>query len=336
MPSSYVFLYLIIDGELFENNERPITSRPTVLSPDLVVLSEDTEHVYAVLEQTPLQQPTIVAQQDEIVLTEQAQQTHQIPLETVSSDDFQHGTNQTVGLKFRSATWATITAQRSKFRPNPGHENLELVQIYDNVIVEPKGRAVARDMHNEAPYPGNYRKHSLPANLGEHLDSMAIDASRDCPASNGPDETADESIPTCIYSKPDMNKKREERQRKREQKEQEKRIAALQNDVSFSSGPPSSPQVTELESELRESDTETSIETGSGVVIDGQQQTDSKTDKHKFGKQIQIGQWSADKVPQGNDECLYDTPTSLDLIPKGSKNITQGKEKEDEEREGKS
>ena len=329
--------YLIIDGELFENNEHPITSRPTILSQDSVVLSEDTEHVYAVLEQLHLQQPIIVTQRNETMLTEQAQQIHQILQETVPSDDFQHGTNQTVGLKSRSATWAS--AHQSKLGPNqkPRHENLELVQIYDNVIVEPKGRAVARDMDNEASYPGNYRKHSLPANLDKHLDSMAINASQDCPASNGPDEMADESIPTYIYSKPDMSKKREERQRKREQKEQEKRIAALQNDVSFSSGPPPSPQVTELESELRESDTEMSTETGSGAVIVGQQQTDSKTDKHKFGKQIQIGQWSADKVPQGNNECLYDIPASLDLIPKRSQNITQsGKVKEDDKREGES
>ena len=324
--------YLIIDGEVFENNEHSITSRPTALSPDSVILSEDTDHVYAVLEQTHLQQPTIVAQRNETMLTEQAQQI-QILQETVPSDDFQHVTNQTVGLKSRSATWAS--AQQSKLGPNqkPRHENLELVQIYDNVIVEPKGRAVARDMDNEASYPQNYRKHSLPANLGEHLGPMAADASQDCPTSNGPDEMADESIPTCIYSKPDMNKKKEERQRKRELKEQEERMAALQNNVSFSSGPPPPPQVTELESELWESNTETLIETGSGVMIDGQQQTDSETDKQKFGKQLLIGQQGADKVPQGNDECLYDTPTSLDLIPKRSQNITQRKEKEDDERD---
>ena len=326
--------YLTIDDELFENNdhERPITSRPTVLSPDSVMLSEDTEHVYAVLEQTHLQQPTIFAQQNETMLIEQAQQI-QILQETVPSDNFQHGTNQIVGLKSRSATWAS--AQQSKLGPNkkPRHENLELVQIYDNVIVEPKGRAVARDMDKEASYPRNYRKHSLPANLSEHLDSIATNASQDCPASNGPDKTADKSIPTCIYSKPDMNKKREERQRKRELKEKEERMAVLQNDISFSSGLPLPPQVTEVEGELRESNTETLIETGSGVVIDGQQETDSNTDKHKFGKQLQMGQWSADKVPQGNDECLYDTPTSLDLIPKRSQNITQRKEKEDDERD---
>ena len=327
-----MYFYLKIDGELFENNELPIISRSTVLSRDLVILSEDTDHVYAVLEQTHQQQPTIVAQRNEIMLTEQAQQI-QIVQETVPSDDFQNGTNQTVGLKSRSSTWAS--AQRSKLGPNqkPRHENLELVQIYDNVIVEPKGRAIARDMDNEASYPRNYRKHSLPANLGEHLDPMAANISQDCPASNGPNEMAGESIPMCIYSKPDMNKKREERQRKRELKEQEERMAALQNDVSFSSSPPPPPQVTELESELWESNTETSIETGSGVMIDGQQQIDSETDKQKFGKQLQIGQQGADKVPQGNDECLYDTPTSLDLIPKRSQNITQRKEKEDDERD---
>ena len=295
----------------------------------MVTLSEDTEHVYAVLEQTHQQQPTIVAERNETMLIEQTQQI-QILQETVPNDDFQH---DTVGLKSQSATWAS--AQRSKLGPNqkPRHENLELEQIYDNMIVEPKGRAVARDMDNEASYPRNYRKHSLPTNLGEHLDPMATDASQDSSASNGPDKTADESIPTCIYSKPDMNKKREERQRKRELKEKEERMAALQNDVSFSSGLPLPPQVTEVEGEPRETNTETLIETGSGVMIDGQQETDSSTDKHKFGKQLQMGQWSADKVPQGNDKCLYDTPTSLDLIPKRSRNITQKKEKEDDERD---
>jgi hypothetical protein len=327
---------MLIDGELFEDNEHPITSRPTVLSPDSVVLSEDTEHVYAVLEQTHLQQPTtIVAQRNETVLTEQAQQTHEIPLETEPSNEFQHVTNP-VGLESRSATWAS--AQQSKFRPKPRHESLELVQIYDNVMAEPKVRAIARDMDNKPSYPGNYRKHSLPVNLGEHQNSTVIetDASLDFSASNEPDEKTDESIPTCIYSKPDMSKKREERQRKRELKEQEERTVALEK-VSFPSSPPP-PQVTELEREPRKSDAEMSIERGSGVVIEGQQQTESDNDHLKFGKQLQICEKSNnpdDKVPQGNDECLYDTPTSLDLIPKRtrSQNINRRKEKEDDDGE---
>ena len=99
------------------------------------ILSEDTEHVYAVLEQTHQQQPTIVTQRNETMLIEQAQQI-QILQETVPSDDFQYGTNQTVELKSRSATWAS--AQQSKLGPNqkPRHENLELVQIYDNATLK--------------------------------------------------------------------------------------------------------------------------------------------------------------------------------------------------------
>ena len=59
-----------------------------------MIVSEDTEHVYAVLEQTQLQQqPTTVAQLNETMLTEQA---HLI--ETLPSNGFQHVTNQT-GLK---------------------------------------------------------------------------------------------------------------------------------------------------------------------------------------------------------------------------------------------
>ncbi len=218
-----------------------------------MVLSEDTEHLYAMLEQTHLQQTTIVAQQNETVSTEQAQQTLDILLETV------------------------------------------------------------------------------PANLGEHQNSMT-NASRDFPVCNGPNEQIDESIP--IYSKPDMNKKREERRRKRELKVQEERTVALEK-VSFPSSPPP-PQVTELEREPQKSDAEMSIERGTGVVVDGQQQTDSDDDHLKFGKQLQIGQQKIDdKVPQGNDECLYDAPTSLDLIPKRtrSQNINQRKEKEDDDRE---
>jgi hypothetical protein len=222
-----------------------------------VVLSEDTEHVYAMLEQTHLQQPTIAAQQNETVLTEQTQQTRDILLETVNA----------------------------------------------------------------------------PANLGEHQNSMT-NASQDFPASNEPDKKTDESIP--IYSKPDMSKKREERRRKRELKEQEERTVALEK-VSFPSSPPP-PQVTELEREPRKSDAETSIERGLGVVIDGQQQTDSDNNHLEFGKQLQIGQQSNnpdDKVPQGNDESLYDAPTSLDLIPKRvrSQNITPRKKKEDNDGE---
>jgi hypothetical protein len=334
MPNIFIS---IIDGEMFENNERPTTSRPIVLSPDSVILSEDTEHVYAVLEQTHLQQPTtIVIQRNETVLTEEAQQTHEILLETVPSNEFQHVTNQTVGLESRSATWGS--AQQLKFRPKPRHESLELVQIYDNVVAEPKVRAVARDMDNKSLYPGNYRKHSLPVNVGEHQNSTVIetDASQDFPASNEPDEKTDESIP--IYSKPDMSKKREERRRKRELKEQEGRTMALQK-VSLSSSPPPL-EVTELEREPQKSDDEISIERGSGpgVVIDGQQQTDSDNNHLEFGKQLQICEKSNNpdnKVPQGNNECLYDTPTSLDLIPKRtqSQNINRRKEKEDDDGE---
>ena len=50
-----------------QENNLSITSR-IVLSDSLIV-SEDTEHVYAVLEQTQLQQPTTVVQSNETMLT---------------------------------------------------------------------------------------------------------------------------------------------------------------------------------------------------------------------------------------------------------------------------
>ena len=91
-----------------------------------MIVSEDMEHVYAVLEQTHLQQPTRITQLNETMLIEQTEQSHQ--LETVPSDQFQCLTNQ-AGLTLRSATWAS--AQPSNVRPKPRHENLEMIQIYD-------------------------------------------------------------------------------------------------------------------------------------------------------------------------------------------------------------
>ena len=62
---------------------------------------------------------------------------------------------------------------------------------------------LATDTNNGPSYPGNYKKHSLPANLGGHHHS---NASQDYPVSNESDKKTEESIP--IYSKPDMNKKK--------------------------------------------------------------------------------------------------------------------------------
>ena len=70
-------------------------------------------------------------------------------------------------------------------------------------------------------------------------------------------------------------------------------------------------------------------------MIDRQQQTDN--DHLKFGKELQVGDQNNnpdDKVlVMGKDECLYDASTCLDLIPKRSKHITEGKKKEDGEEE---
>ena len=140
-----------------QENDLQTTSR-TVLS-DSVIISEDTEHEYAVLERTQLQQSANGAQSNNTILIEQDQQTHLT--ETIPSNGFQHVTNQT-GLKSQSATWSS--AQQSTVGPKPRHENLELVQIYDNVIIETEGRTVT-DIDNGPSYPERYREHSLPPDL---------------------------------------------------------------------------------------------------------------------------------------------------------------------------
>ena len=185
------------------------------------------------------------------------------------------------------------------------------------MTIESERRTIAGD--NGPSYPGNYRKRSLPANLGEHQHS---NASHDCPMSNASDKKADESIP--IYSQPDMNKKREERQKKRKQKEQEERMAAMRK-ISSSSCPPL-PQVMELE---REQKNKPSIRTDSGAATDEQQHAQTDTDL-KFGKHFgEQNNNPGDKVLMGKDECLYDEPISLNLVPKKSKTITERKEKEE-------
>ena len=291
---------LDVEG-VVEDNEHPTTSRLNVLS-DSAMLSEEMEHVYAVLEQTQPQQPPSVTQLDES--TEQDRQLRQI-LERVPSNGFQEVTGQT-GQKSRSATWTS--AQQSMVGAKLRNANLELVQcrVYDDVPIVSEGR-VAADMDDGLSYPANYRKHSLPANLSVNQHS---NTSWDFPVSNGSDTRPDESIP--IYSFPDMNKKREGRQRKRKQKEEEERMVALQK-VSASSSPPL---------------TEPSVATDSGVVVDGQQHQadiDLKFGKHRDGPNSNPD----DNVFTDYNECLYDMPTSLELVPKKSKNITEGSVEED-------
>ena len=146
---------------------------------DSLIVSEDTEHVYAVLEQTQLQQPTTITQSNETMLIKQDQQTHLT--ESMPSNGFQFVTNRT-GLKSQSATWTS--AQHSTVGSKPRHENLELVQIYDNVMIETEGRSVT-DTNNGPSYPGNYRKHSLLASLGGH---QLSNTSQDYPVSNESDK----------------------------------------------------------------------------------------------------------------------------------------------------
>ena len=266
------------------------------------ILSEETEYVYTVLEQTQLQQPPTVIQLEET--TEQDQQSCFI-LETVPSNGFQAVTDRT-GPKSRSAAWTS--AQQSMVGAKPRNLNLELVQIYNNMTIEREGRAAA-DVDAGSLYPGNYREHSLPANLGVNQHS---NMSQDCLVSYGCDTKPDEPIP--IYSHPDMNKKREAHQKKKEQKEQEERMVALQKVSSSSCSP--LPQITE-----RKLKNKLSIATDSGTVVDGQQQADTDL---KFGKQFDRPKNNPDdKVLMDNDECLYDAPTSLDLVPKKN-NIIAG------------
>ena len=119
-----------------EDNELPTTSGQNVLS-DSVILSEETEHVYAVLEQTQPQHSPSVIQLDET--TEQDQHSHVI-LESISNSGFQYVTGQ-MGQKSQSATWTS--AQQSMLGAKPKIKNLELVHIYDDVPIVREGRATA-------------------------------------------------------------------------------------------------------------------------------------------------------------------------------------------------
>ena len=165
-------------GERVEDNDPPASSsRPTVtVLPDSVIVSDDTEHVYAVLEQTHAQ-PTNVAQLNKA--TEQAPNP-------------QYVTNQT-GPKSQSTTWAP--GQHSKIRPKlPRHENLDLVL---NVTVEMEERT-ATNTENEHSYPANFRKHSLPANFSEQQHSTA-NTLQDCPVFNGNENGSNEVTDEPIY-----------------------------------------------------------------------------------------------------------------------------------------
>ena len=71
-------------------------------------------------------------------------------------------------------------------------------------------------------------------------------------------------------------------------------------------------------------------------MIDRQQQTDN--DHLKFGKELQVGDQNNNPddnnlkvLVMGKDECLYDASTCLDLIPKRSKHITEGKKEDGED-----
>ena len=74
--------------------------------------------------------------------------------------------------------------------------------------------------------------------------------------------------------------------------------------------------------------------------LEMEQKNDSpsvKTDDSLTGAVVQVGDQNNnpdDKMlVMGKDECLYDASTCLDLIPKRSKHITEGKKKEDREEE---
>ena len=239
-----------------------------------------------------------------------AQSTNDVQLikATEQAPNPQYVANQTEP-KSQSATWTS--GQHSKIRPKlPRHDNLDLVQIYDNVTVEMEERT-ATNTENERSYTAKFRKHSLPANLSEQQHSTA-NTLQDCPVFNGNENGSNEVTDKPIYSKPDMNKKREERRKKREQMEQLESIAALHNVSPSSSSPPPGPQVTELEREQK-NDSPPIKTDDSGAAVDGLQQTDS--DRLKFGKELQVGDQNKNDKVSGKDECLYEESISLNLFP---------------------
>ena len=203
-------------------------------------------------------------------------------------------------------------------RPKSRHENLEMIQIYDTVTTEPNGRTIAKDMDNGPPCAEIYRKHSLPANLGEHQHSVA-NATQDCSISNGPKIGPNEMTDEPIYSQPDMNKKREE-SRKRESKRNNKKawqLCTMYHLIPVHPFHVVSQVSGQLEREQKNDSP--SIKTDdSGAVVQVGDQNNNPDDK---------------VLVMGKDECLYDASTCLGLIPKRSKGITEGKKKEDGEEE---
>ena len=177
---------------------------------------EDTEHVYAVLEQThQLQQQPSLA----ITVEEETQQTMQSQLkqETLAGNG-QQDTSDQFKQKERSASWAS--GHNSKVNPKHSSRNmkLELIQIYDSVTpieVKLQGREESVECDGSSVYQDHLRKHSLPSNISVLKQTTSPHCSSSHTGTESSHTKLGQSIP--VYSVPDMKKKREER-KKREHK----------------------------------------------------------------------------------------------------------------------
>ena len=179
---------------------------------------EDTEHVYAVLEQThQLQQQPSLA----ITVEEETQQTMQSQLkqETLAGNG-QQDTSDQFKQKERSASWASGHNSKAKENNSSRNMKLELIQIYDSVTTGPvevklQGKEAELVESDESLYQNHLRKHSLPASISvlKHSTSSCCSSSRTGAESSH--TKPGQSVP--VYSVPDMKKKREKR-KEREQK----------------------------------------------------------------------------------------------------------------------
>ena len=170
--------------------------------------SENTEYVYAVLEQThQLQQQPSFA----ITVEEERQQPMQSQLkqETLPGNG-QQDTSDQFKQKERSASWAS--GHNSKVNPKHSSRNmkLELIQIYDSVTpieVKLQGREESVECDGSSVYQDHPRKHSLPSNISVLKQTTSPHCSSSHTGTESSHTKLGQSIP--VYSVPDMKKKRE-------------------------------------------------------------------------------------------------------------------------------
>ena len=278
--------------------------------------SEETEHLYAVLEQTQQHENTDAVELDGAT-TAQIVRPHLLD-NGGSLEDTSNGGNS----QWKSRSVTLIHPSKRSLPHSSRDESFELVQIYDDVIPvrntlqEREEEVLERLICHSNPH----RKHSLPANLAIFHSSMAPQ-SQNCGLQTGLNSSSDkleeiqESIP-ILYSDSDMKMKREACQEKKEQKDREDReewMEALRT-ISTSSCPTflsqmkGVPVLTEIDDETGGQDL-TYRNIGHGTLWNDYENP-TKLLNETFA------------VCDVND---YDDPTCLDLVSKRGKTAVTGR-----------